>query len=226
MKRTILSGAIVALLATAGIARAAETTYTDQATFAANASGLTTINFDGIADPNGFAGVPPTGITVGGVTFGPGVKGPNNSLFVIGSNFYSYGFPVYSAQSDGVPADGENDVFFTLPTAETAVGFNFIVDPGTVTVTLSDGTQYEIDVTTMPPTTTFFGITGTTAITSIDISQPSPTTLLDLSANVKDVSFGTANPLSPVPEPSSLMLLGTGLAGFAGAFKSKRIRRS
>ena len=65
-----------------GVARA-ETTYTDYATFAAAASGLTTLNFNSVApaDPTQAIFVP-TSLTLDSATFSAGPLGSDNALFI------------------------------------------------------------------------------------------------------------------------------------------------
>lgn len=212
---------VMVLLAASGIARAGtDTFYTDAATWAANAPGSTTINFDGIvSDPLGNVNYP-TSLTLDGVTFGRGPTGDDNLLFVIGSDVFGFGVPAFSAESQGTSPD--NDLLITLPTSQTAIGFDFIVSPGTVTITLSDGSVVTITNPNNPPTPTFFGVTGSTGITSVDIATPE--SLASLSMNVTDFSFTPS--VSPVPEPSSLALLATGLVGFGGALRKKLAQRS
>jgi hypothetical protein len=214
--RSLFCAGIV-LATAAGVARA-DTTYTDYATFAAAASGLTTLNFNSVApaDPLGNVNIP-TSLTLNSATFSAGPNGSDNLLFVLGADAFGFGVPAFSAESEGTNANPFNDLLITFASAQTAVGFDFIVSPGTVTITLSDGTVVTVANPNNPPTPTFFGVTGSTGITSIDISTPE--SLASLSMNVTDVFFTPA--VSAVPEPSSLALLATGLLGVGGALRKK-----
>jgi PEP-CTERM motif len=213
---------VIVLLAASGIARA-DTFYSDPTAWAAAVPGATTINFNGVApsDPSGDVFIP-TSLTIDGVTFGRGPNGSDNELFVLGADAFGFGVPAFSAESTLGNSNPENDALITLSASQTAVGFDFIVSPGTVTITLSDGSVFTIANPNGPPAPTFFGVTGSTGITSIDIATPA--SLASASMNVTDFSF-TPN-ASPVPEPSSLALLATGLVGFGGALRKKLAHRS
>jgi PEP-CTERM motif len=210
----------IVLAFAAGVARA-ETTYTDYASFAAAAPGLTTLNFNSVApaDPNGFVNIA-TSLTLNSATFSAGPNGSDNELFIIGADSFGFGVPAFSAESSIGNANPFNDLLITFASSQTSVGFDFIVSPGTVTITLSDGTVVTVTDPNNPPTPTFFGVTGSTGITSIDISTPA--SLASASMNLTDVFFTPA--VSAVPEPSSLALLATGLVGAGGALRKKLAR--
>ena len=199
--RNLLFGVIV-LLSVSCVAQA-DVVYDSQAAWAASVSGITTINFEGIAPVDGYLNVTPATV-VGGVTFGVGPASlPGASLWVMGDNFYYPGYAVVSSQA----AEGTLDLLVTLPSAATAVGFNYIVGPGTMTVSLPDGTSVVLNPSGAGNNFGFFGVTAPGGITSVDITEPY--TLSSEAINMADFSYGSAT----VPEPSALLLLGTMMAG-------------
>jgi hypothetical protein len=110
---------VIALVATSCIAQA-DTVYTNQAAWNAAVSGSTTINFEGIASPSSYVNETPS-FQQGGDTFAIGPSAPSGSaLFVIGDNFYGYGYAVASSQA----ASGTLDLRVTLPSPVMAFAFD------------------------------------------------------------------------------------------------------
>lgn len=211
--RNLLCGLIVLLASGVG---QAGTVYTGAAAWNAAVTGVTTINFEGIA-PDGvyvyYGSGPGASVAVGGVSFAVGPASPDGMLFVSGDNTY---YPMASVNSQRPTTTGApNDLLITLPSAVTAVAFDFGDFNGqTATITLSGGTFY---TETAAPygTTAFFGVTAPGGITSVDITEPAA----GYTINVTDFSYGTA---ATAPEPSSLLLFGAGLAGVAGILRRRR----
>jgi len=202
----------IAVLAASSIAHA-DTIYTSESAWAAAVSGITTVNFEGIAPVNSYQAY--SGSTVvGGLTFST-----DGALFVIGDNFYGFGVATLSGQGPGT--SNTDHLSVTLPTAVTAIGFDFIVDPGTVTVTLSDGVTDQLTAANSP-STLFFGVTAVSGITSVDISEPY--SLAAASLNLSDFSYATANPVA-TPEPRSSILL-VALLGAFGLVMHRRRRQA
>jgi hypothetical protein len=223
---------VIALVATSCIAQA-DTVYTSQAAWNAAVSGATTINFEGIANASctpatrpvcgfvGYGGTPPS-TSVGGVTFGVGPASPSGLLFVIGDSYYGYGFATLSSQDPGTGSKPTNDLLVTLPSPVTALAFDYLVDPGTVTITLSDGVV-QTQTAASTPTTLFFGITDPGGFTSVDLTEPFSSAAESI--NMKDFSYATANPAT-VPEPSSLLFSSVVVVGMIGLVRRRRQPKS
>lgn len=214
--RNFLYVAIV-LVATSCVARA-DVFYSSPADWNAGTSGVTTINFEGIAAPGGnvFYGYGAGASTnVGGVTFAVGPAGTDNTLFVVGDNVY---YPAAAITPQITTFDGAppNDLFITLPTPVTAVGFSFggIYVGDNATITLSDGS---VETVAVPASSdlAFFGVTAPGGISSVDVTLPSDSYGIGLT----EFSTGTAG--AETPEPSLFVLLGAGLAGVFGIVRRR-----
>jgi len=105
------------------------------------------------------------------------------------------------------------------PFFSSLLGFHFGDFLGyPATITLSDGSIQTVSAIgyNSEPNLGFFGVTAPGGITSVDITEPAG----GIGIMVTDFSRGAA---SSVPEPSILLLLGTGLAG-VGAIRWKFCR--
>jgi hypothetical protein len=198
---------IVSLFALCSVA-SADTTFTNETLWNMAVSGITDINFSSVMfPPLGFIGEPTTGFTQGGVTFEIGPAGSDNLLFLLAPGMFSAApVNIVSAQSTGTATNPVNDLKIVLPSSETAVGFMLYANPGTITVTLSDGTTTTQSPTSTSLTPLFFGFTAPGGITSIDISEPFSASAE--SVNLSDLFLGTANPgTTAAPEPRLSMIL-------------------
>ena len=195
------------ILANPNSAQAITIQFNNLASFQAQTTGLTTIDFEGLTPAQRFISYP-TGLTTQGVNF-TGSSG----LFVIepalSQPFYNWGSgATLSAQPS------PRSISVNLPSGVTAVGseimsFNDYASP--FTIGLSTGETFNLNSLNYP-NRQFVGFTSDTPITSISFLANGGVTQLD------NFRFGTANTTS-VPEPFTV--IGT-LIGGTSAFRIRK----
>jgi hypothetical protein len=191
--------------------------YHDLASFQAATTGLTDVNFNGIAPSGSFVDFPtPPGFTRAGVTFNIANPLPGDFINVTAKNFYA---PTIYPNDFLVPAVSSRTTTvesITLPSGATAVGLDLgTFKGGTLTFSFSTGDQY---LDTNPATfgsTSFLGFTSSSPITSLTIGYANDVLVVD------DFQFEAA----AVPEPSTVTLAGLGILGWLGyAWRRRGLR--
>jgi hypothetical protein len=142
------------------------------------------------------------------VVLGAGFPGTGNTSKVLGPNAFADTFNLTFANAN-------------------AVGFDVFPGPaaGNVAISVFDTANTPLGVFTVaaPIGGTFFGVVNTTGgIGRINIASLSttPGELID------NLAFGTAGSTVPVPEPTTMLLLGTGLAWIGAAARKRRKARN
>lgn len=111
-------------------------------------------------------------------------------------------------------------IFATLPGGVTAIGsdvMTFLPYIWNIEVGLSTGDTFGF-VTNDYPNRTFVGFTTSQAISSIRFTSSA----IGLDIDIDNFTFGQKASVAAVPEPATLLLLGSGLAGFVVRMRLKR----
>ncbi|WP_310424738.1 PEP-CTERM sorting domain-containing protein [Chamaesiphon sp. VAR_48_metabat_135_sub] len=191
-------------------AQAATVQFTDLASFQANTTGLTTIDFEGLAGPGGIVNYP--SLTTGGVTFTSG-----QFIYVVDSAFGSPNFNWGSGAS--LMAPGATLLTATLPPGVTAIGSDIMSEvlySKLFDITLSTGETFNL-LSLARPNRKFIGFTSDTAISSISFLASGTRTEID------NFTFGMANTAATsVPEPFTI--IGTLVGGTSALRMRKKLK--
>ena len=166
------------------------TTFTSSTSWNAATTGVTTINFEGIA-PSRMSVYEPNGIAVKGVSFSINAAQSNGYMFVLGPGFTYPGISVLSTQQSTLI---NNNMVINLPGMFTALSFT--IGTGTPPATLKLGTGDSVTLPNQPPPPqlVFFGITSTKPFNTLEITNGFPNGF-----DLQLVSFGNAAPPPNLP---------------------------
>lgn len=213
--KAVLTAVTLVLLscAAASATKAAPAVHANRASFDLVVPSYSTITFDGQAAPLS------NSLTYSGITF---AGAPGFQVEVIeGGNVGAAGNFVLISNTNQ-PSFLQNNIVITPLSGTRAFGFDLksANNPGgnyQVTFNLADGTSITQAVTV--PTFNSFSFIGMTS--DVDITSVAIRSLSGGDPVIDNVSY-TANAPAEVPEPATLVLLGTGLAGAAGAARKRR----
>jgi hypothetical protein len=222
--------AILALLISAVPVLASTVAYTTLATFNAATAAVTNQDFDSATVGMLAPGDGSASGTIGTLSFTANVAGGNfyvTNIFdtTSGANYLGSDYP------DGTLASQDNFTV-TLPSS-SAIGLYLLIggplSAGDFTLSVAGGSAVNSGVVEMNLAdgtfVYFLGLTSDTNFTSATLQVTTPGGAADGPYwNVDDIRYGTAITTAPppaVPEPASLLLLGTGLVGVV-----RRIRKA
>jgi hypothetical protein len=188
----------LALLVGTNSAQAAVVQFTDLASFQANTTGLTTIDFEGLAPIGSYENYSITGLTNSGVKF-TGLSSYYGYLYVMDP----VAGPIYYDWGSGAVLLGDYNgtITATLPSGVTAIGSDIMSVIGYASpfnITLSTGEKFNLNSLNYPDRQ-FVGFTSDTAIASISFQTTAGWAELD------NFRFGTANTATSVPEPFTMI---------------------
>jgi hypothetical protein len=221
----LLVGLVVSASATAN----AQTFFNQSAWTAAVNGAVTTVDFSSVPTPYGVTPNGPGSYAVGPFSISGADFSASVLAFVVDpvSNdpFYDWGSGnVFSPQATD-PANQVNQMFVNLPGNFFAYGFLYGTNSGgngaDWQLTLSNGNSYVVPSnSTSTNTLAFFGVISSTSFNAatLTITDQSFAPIID------NVAWGQTT--TAAPEPSSVVLLGTGLVGLVGWRRKGRTQQA
>jgi hypothetical protein len=182
---------------------------------AAGPTGLIDFESQPVGYNTPFTAAPGVTVALTGPNFGSGFSGISNTTF---GNLYGFNTTSGGSQWLGF---AEGTATFSFASPITAFGM-WITGVQTVftssfTLTFNDGTAQSLNLPiNVNGGTSYFGFTDTSSFSSLTI-----TNLSNDAWGIDDVSYSTA---SAVPEPSTLLMFGSGLVGLAGIARRRFTR--
>jgi len=237
MKKTFLAGLVIGLFALgmAGMAQAALMVYYDKGSFLTDAGPTAVYDFESdsaIADYSHDGQDSAGWIKYPSYSYsGTSVVAKDFGVFTL----YGIVADLYNAYVRENQTTGNNDVYFNTMGNDgclnlvfdmdvTAFGFDWIAegnDTSDHSIFSFDGTTWDLGI---PGDSGFFGL-----IEDSGIAAGSVFTFGQNAYNWSGMSFDnvtySSNAAAPVPEPATMLLLGTGLIGLAGWRKRKKVFR-
>lgn len=201
---------LVILVASVHAHAATVTLFTDRAAFIAASTNLQNITFEGIAPMNSVSS-PLASLTLLGVTFS---DSPNN-VFVVDAGFFA---PTFNFGS-GASLSGGFGVTAVLPPGITAVGSDIMTAlvNGPFQIVLSTGETFLVP-TGSNGVRNFAGFISDAEISSIRFNRTIGSPLFD------NFVFGQA--AAAIPEPTTILLLSTGIATLTLRERKKKKNRA
>jgi hypothetical protein len=194
------------------------TTYSSLASWQAAASGLQTINFDGIAPAGSYTTYPAiSGYSQSGVQF-IGLTG--STIGIMDTTAYTWAN--FGTNGAGFALASTPSFRIILPAGVTAFGINLFNSsdaPSSYAATVL-GTPFTAP-TFNQPTLAFFGVTSDTPIPSVDLTLSGGGGQYGFFDNFQ---WGTAQATGQVPEAGTFLLIGSGLIGLT-IFRKRGNRR-